>query len=176
VNRKQFASSHGRVSSGSVDGTDAGGVTEITGWDEGGGFRLLDLGPSMFEVDRGLVFLADGLTDGKLAEATAAQLGFDYEVAPPFVGRKGRTRLAVIDGVVNEDVVRLLVGALDDRERVVVCGTGIDTETRAVLRELRPGSTLRKIPSALLADYRSARQLALGLATPNAVVDAVEAP
>jgi adenine-specific DNA-methyltransferase len=151
-----------------VRGMDQGGVTEITGWDGGGGFRVLDVGPSMFEVDEGLVFLAEGLTDGKLAEATAAQLGFAFDVAPPFVGRKGRTRLAVIDGVVNEGVIRLLVGALDERERIVVCGTGIDTEARSLLRELRPGSTLRKVPSALLAEYRLSRQLALDLPAPSA--------
>jgi adenine-specific DNA-methyltransferase len=115
----------------------------------------------MFEADGGLVFLADGLTNGELAEATAAQLGFDFTPDPPFAGRKGRSRLAVVDGVVNEAVVRIVVGALPEGERVVICGTGIDVESRPVLRELRPGSTLRKIPAALLDEYRSARQLKL---------------
>lgn len=147
-----------------VRGEDLGGATNVTDWSGGGGFRVLDVAPSMFEVDGSMVFLAEGLTNGKLAEATAAQLGFEYEVAPPFVGRKGRTRLAVVDGVVNEAVVRILVGALAERERVVVCGTAIDTDARPILRELRPGSTLRKIPAALLDEYRSSRQLRLDLA------------
>jgi hypothetical protein len=34
---------------------------------------------------------------------------------------------------------------------------------RAVLRELRPGSSLRKIPAALLAEYRTGQQLGLDL-------------
>jgi adenine-specific DNA-methyltransferase len=134
--------------------------TERT-WLGGGGFRVLEVAPSMFEADGGLVFLADWMANATLAEATAAQLGFTYEADPPFSGRKGRTRLAVIDGVVNESVVRLIVSALPERERVVVCGTGIDTDARPILRELRPGSTLRKIPAALLDEYRSARQLRL---------------
>jgi adenine-specific DNA-methyltransferase len=146
-----------------VDGADPGGVTSQTGWDGGGGFRVLAVGPSMFDADGGMVFLADWMTNGKLAEATAAQLGFEYEAEPPFVGRKGRSRLAVIDGVVNEAVVRILVSALGERERVVICGTGIDTDARPILRELRPGSTLRKIPAALLDEYRSSRQLRLDL-------------
>src|SRR5436190_3907862 len=95
-----------------------------------------------FEADGGLLFLADWMANGKLAEATAAQLGFEYEPDPSFSGRKGRTRLAVVDGVVNDSVVRLLVDALPGRERVVICGTGIDTDSRSLLRELRPGSTL----------------------------------
>lgn len=132
-----------------------------TVWRGSGGFRLLDVGPSMFEVDNGLVFLADWMTNGSLAEATAAQLGFAYETDPPFRAARAEPELAVIDGVVNESVVRLIVSALPERERVVVCGTGIDIEARHILRDLRPGSTLRKIPAALLSEYRSARQLRL---------------
>ena len=144
-----------------AEGADPGGVTELTDWAGCGGFRVLTVAESMFEADDGMVFLADWMTNGALAEATAAQLGFAYEDSPPFAGRKGRTRLAVVDGVVNESVARILVSALPEVERVVVCGTGIDTDARPVLRELRPGSTLRKIPSALLDEYRSARQLSL---------------
>jgi adenine-specific DNA-methyltransferase len=111
----------------------------------------------MFAAENGLVFLADEMTNSLLAEATAAQLGFEHQPDPPFAGRKGRTRLAVVDGVVNEAVVRLLVSSLPETERVVVCGTGIDPEARPLLRELRPGSTLRKIPAALLSEYRAKR-------------------
>jgi adenine-specific DNA-methyltransferase len=146
-----------------VKGEDPGGITSLVKWPGGGGFEVLEVSPSMFESDDGLVFLASWMTNGALAEATAAQLGFEYEVDPPFVGRKGRTRLAVVDGVVNESVVRLLAGALPERERVVICGTGIDTEARPILRELKPGSTLRKIPAALLDEYRSSRQLRLNI-------------
>ena len=127
---------------------------------------MLEVASSMFDVDDGLVFLADWMTNGSLAEATAAQLGFAYQTDPPFAGRKGRARLAVIDGVVNESVVRLIVSALPERERVVICGTGIDPEARRILRELRPGSTMRKIPAALLSEYRSARQLRLAYPEP----------
>lgn len=140
-------------------------TTTETTWHGGGGFRVLDVAPSMFEADGGLVFLADWMTNGALAEATAAQLGFVYEDSPPFAGRKGRIRLAVVDGIVNESVARILVGALPEEERVVICGTGIDTDARPVLRELRPGSTLRKIPAALLDEYRSARQLSLAISS-----------
>ena len=151
-------------------------TTTETTWHGGGGFRVLDVAPSMFEADGGLVFLADWMTNGALAEATAAQLGFTYENDPPFSGRKGRSRLAVVDGVVNKSVVRLVVRALPERERVVVCGTGIDTDARPILRELRPGSTLRKIPAALLDEYRSTRQLRLDLAAMNGSPEPVGRP
>jgi adenine-specific DNA-methyltransferase len=142
-------------------GNDTGVVTQAMGWEGGGGFRVLEVAPSMFEADAGLVVLADGFSNGALSEATAAQLGFEYEADPPFAGRKGKSRLAVIDGVVNEAVVRLIVSALPEGQRVVVCGTGIDVDARPILRELRSGSTLRKIPAALIDEYRSAQQLQL---------------
>jgi adenine-specific DNA-methyltransferase len=66
----------------------------------------------------------------------------------------------VIDGVVNEGVVTLLVVALAEGERVVVCGTGIDPDARTLLKELAPGSTLRKIPAALLVRYRASESAA----------------
>jgi adenine-specific DNA-methyltransferase len=146
-----------------VRGEDPRGVTELLDWKGGGGFRVLDVAPSMFEAEDGLVFLSDRMTNGDLAEATAAQLGFEYEPDPPFAGRKGRSRLAVVDGVVNDTVVRLLANSLTESERVVVCGTGIDPEARPVLRGLRPGSTLRKIPAALLSEYRTFRPLRLSV-------------
>lgn len=138
-----------------VEGHDPGGITESAGWNGGGGFRVLDVAPSMFAVDIGRVVLADWATNGALAEATAAQLGYEYRPDPPFCGRKGRTRLAVIDGLVSEGAVRLLVPALAEDERLVVCGTAIDPDARTVLRELRPGSTMRKIPASILVSYRA---------------------
>ena len=138
----------------------AGKVRQVTTtqWSGGGGFRILDVVPSMFEEDEGLVVLSDWAANGALGEATAAQLGYEYESDPPFVGRKGRTRLAVIDGLVNEPVVRLLANSLSADEKLVACGTAIDPAARQVLKDLRPGSTLRKIPASLLDEYRVSRR------------------
>jgi adenine-specific DNA-methyltransferase len=137
-----------------VAGDDPGGITKDVGWEGGGGFRVLEVGPSMFAEAGGRVWLADWAADGSLGEATAAQLGFAYEPEPPFAGRKGRTRLAVVDGLVNPDVARLLVGALAPEEKVVLCGTAIDPDVSLALRDLRPGSRARKIPASILAEYR----------------------
>ncbi len=136
-----------------VDGGDRGGISDSQDWNGGDGFRLLDVAPSMFEEDGGLVVLSDWVVNGAFGEATAAQLGYHFAPDPPFAGRKGRTRLAVIDGLANEPVIRLLAGALADDERVVVCGTAIDPAARSVLKELCPGSTMRKIPASILDDY-----------------------
>jgi adenine-specific DNA-methyltransferase len=137
-----------------IAGKDAGGISEAAGWPGGGGFHILDVGASMFESDEGDVVLAEWATNGKLAEATAAQLHFTHEEDPPFSGRKGKHRLAVIDGLVNRDAVDLLVGRLDESEQLTLCGTSVDPEAEIRLKETRPGSRIKKIPASLLADYQ----------------------
>jgi adenine-specific DNA-methyltransferase len=140
-----------------VHGEDAGGITADVGWEGGGGFRLLDVAPSMFVEAGDRVYLADDLTTDRLGEATAAQLGFEHELDAPFSGRKGMMRLAVVDGLVNEPVVTALAGALPDGEKLTVCATAYDPDARAVLRALAPGSNLRKIPQSLLDGYAASR-------------------
>lgn len=141
-----------------VQGRDTGGITKSVEWSGGGGFRVLDVAPTMFDEDGGVVVLADWAMNGRLSEATAAQLHFDYEPDAPFCGRKGRTRLAVLDGLVNSDVAQLLADQLAPQERLVVCGTAIDPDASRRLRELRPGSRVRKIPASILEEYREAPQ------------------
>ncbi|HET7571605.1 MAG TPA: hypothetical protein VFJ77_02935 [Gaiellaceae bacterium] len=118
---------------------------------------MLEVAPSMFAEAGGRVWLAEWAVDRELAEATAAQLGFDYEPEPPFAGRKGRTRLAVVDGLVSPDVVELLCGALGPDEKLVLCGTAVDPAATELLRTLSKGSRTRKIPASILAEYRLGR-------------------
>lgn len=139
-----------------VQGRDPGGVSEAVGWEGGGGFRIVDVGESMFEEDGDVVMLAEWASNGALAEATAAQLGYRFEPAAPFCGRKGRSRLAVIDGLVSPTVIELLISELDDEEKLTVCGTSVDPDAAQVLRALRPGSRVRKIPASLLTEYQDA--------------------
>jgi adenine-specific DNA-methyltransferase len=135
-----------------VAGEDAGGITAAVAWKGGGGFRYVRMGPSMFDLDQetGEVFLADWATNGAFSDAVAAQLGFERTDQPPFCGRKGRTRLAVLDGVVGPTETEFLVASLGERERAVVVGKAFTEEAEARLRELSPGSRVRHAPHDLL--------------------------
>lgn len=133
-------------------------------WSGGGGFIVIDIGPSMFEQFEGRIYLADWAVNGALAEASAAQLGYTYELDAPFCGYKGKSRLAVIDGLVSEAVVRLLVDALPPGEKLTVAGTALDPAVREVLRSISPGSSARKVPESLLDEYRQSRRTLLRLA------------
>ncbi len=133
-----------------VSGEDPGGITESVGWGKGGGFRVLAVGPSMYDLQDGRAFLAEWVTNGAFAESVAAQLGFRVEHDSPFSGRKGRSRLAVIDGIIDGEVVRAVVSQLGDTERVVLVGKGVMPGAGELLKELSPGSRLRKAPRDLL--------------------------
>lgn len=135
-----------------IEGEDSGGITESAGWPGGGGFRHMRVGPSMFDLDAetGDVFLAEWATNGAFSAVVAAQLGFELTDEPPFCGRKGRTQLAVLDGVVGAAEVEFLVAALAERERMMVVGQAFTEDAESTLRSLSPGSRVRHAPHDLL--------------------------
>lgn len=137
-----------------VAGQDRGGVTAENEWAGGGGFRVLDVRPSMFEDAGGVVSLAEWATNGALAQATAAQLGFSYLEEPPFSGLRGDQRLAVLDGMLNQNVLDMLLRLLGEEETLIACGTAVAPGAPEHLRGQRPGSRVRKIPASLLAEYK----------------------
>jgi adenine-specific DNA-methyltransferase len=150
-----------------ISGEDSGGVTEAAGWAGGDGFQIVDVGASMFEDDDGDVVLAEWATNGKLARATAAQLHFVPEDDPPFCARKGNHRLAVVDGLISEDVVDLLLARLDEDEQITLCGTSIDPAAVEKLKSERAGSRVKKIPASLLADYQESGRWKAGAGRAN---------
>jgi adenine-specific DNA-methyltransferase len=77
-------------------------------------------------------------------------LGFRTEHDPPFAGRKGRSRLAAIDGVIDAEVVRAIISRLGVDERAVLVGKGATPDSYELLASLSPGSRLRKAPQDLI--------------------------
>ena len=133
-----------------VSGTDRGGITNAVGWQGGGGFRTLRVADSILEQRDGLVLLSEHATNGEFAMAVCPQIGFSVAPDPPFVGRRGRQRLAVLDGVANEDTVRAVVSRLGDGELAVVVAKAATHEAGATLARLSPGSRLWNAPGDIL--------------------------
>lgn len=119
-------------------------------WAGGGGFRLVRVAPSMFEADEdGDLALAEWAVGGELARAVCAQMRYRYEPEGPFAGVKGRSRLAVLDGMLTEGVAQLLVSKLDDNQTLLVVAQAVEPGVEDVLRSLRSGSKVRKMPRDL---------------------------
>jgi adenine-specific DNA-methyltransferase len=142
-----------------VAGDDPGGVTKSVAWPGGGGFRSVRVAPSAYETVEGRTFLADWVKSEELASVVAAQLGFTYQAAPngPFCGTKGRARLAVVDGVVDEVVARGVLAQLDEKQRAVIVGRGVTPEAETAVSELSPGSKVLKAPRDLVMRGRVIR-------------------
>lgn len=134
-----------------------------TSWNGGGGFRVLDVAPSMFQTDEGEMFLSNWATGEKLAEAVAAQFSFTYAPDGPFAGVRGTVKLAVVDGFVNEGFVDYFISALSEDELVEIYATGIDPDAQSYLKKLLPGSRLVKIPASIITSYRRANRRQVGM-------------
>lgn len=133
-----------------VNGKDPGGITESVGWTGGGGFRDLRVAASVWDVitDKyGTVALAaEGVTHEQLGRAVATQLGFMPIEHDVFVGVKGRTRLAVLEGVADSIAVHDIVSALAEGETAVIAALAATDDAETTLRELSRGSRLVKLP------------------------------
>ncbi len=140
-----------------VENNDAGGITAQVKWAGGGGFRVLEVGPSLYERAAERLFLADWAKGEAFGEAVAAQLGFRCDMHGPFTGRRGRMRLAVIDGVADEIIVKSIVSQLGDEERVTIVGKGAAPGAAEALRQLSVGSRLLKAPTDLVRRGRVVR-------------------
>lgn len=129
--------------------------TETTAnWHGGGGFTHLEVGPSMFEMVDDMAMIAEWAVDAKLAEAICAQIKVAYRPQGIFAGRRGRVRVMVIDAMVGPSTIEAVIDRLGDGEVVEVWATQSSLEAETALRSTRPGSTLKKIPDAVLDGYR----------------------
>ena len=138
-----------------VAGTDQGGISAAAGWAGGGGFRTVEISPSMYEVGPGgMVLLADWAVNGRFSRAVAGQLGFEFEPDGPLCGRRGRMRLAVLDGAAGPEEIRQIVSVLGDQEKVTVVAKSILPGAAELLQELSRGSKVRKAPRDVLIRRR----------------------
>jgi adenine-specific DNA-methyltransferase len=75
-----------------IEGQDPGGVTEITGWKGGGGFRYFGLAPSLLEKDRwGNWVISKEYNAAMLAEALCLLEGFTYAPSETIYWQHGRS-------------------------------------------------------------------------------------
>ncbi len=136
-----------------IAGEDPGGITESAGWTGGGGFRDLRIASSTWQVldaDAGLeVYRAEAVDGSTLRRAVAAQLGYALIEHPVFTGVRGRSRLAVVDGVVDATAVADIAAALAEGETALVAGTSVTDDAQTTLRELNKGSRVVRIPRDL---------------------------
>lgn len=142
-----------------VKGEDPGGITKTAAWTGGGGFRDLRLADSPFEVrversgEREVRWqsVRPEATDKQVAHAVAANLGYVFDDSqPPFVGKRGRSKLAVVRGIADQYVVDDILYALDEGEVALIAAVGSAPGVREHIKSARKGSDLCRIPQDIL--------------------------
>lgn len=145
-----------------VAGQDLGGTTEAVRWEGGGGFRVLDVGESMFQVDENDdVQLAGWVAGDALAEAVAAQprIAFPYEKDGIFAGRRNNLRLVVVDGLLTPDIVEAVIGELPNGEKALIACTAAVTGIEAIAKASKRITSVRIIPASLVAAHERSSAL-----------------
>jgi hypothetical protein len=103
--------------------------------------------PPPWHPDRLSVATVTGVLRQRLTtEAICAQGSWEQKDDPPFSGRKGSVRLAVVDGLVTADVALLLAGWLQAGEQLVLYGTAVDPTAQTELSQAFRGSRVRQVP------------------------------
>lgn len=144
-------------------GEDQSGISTLVQWSGGSGFRIVEIQNSFYAQTPVGVMLTDDAQGPRFARAVAAQLGFDWQTTDgQLVGRRGRMRLAVLDGAVGLEELGSIVGELDETERVTVVASVFLPGTEEWLVENSRGSLLLKAPGDVLRERRKRRKSAEG--------------
>lgn len=136
-----------------VDGDDAGGVTEATGWEGGGGFRFYRLAPSLLAKDRfGNWVISKEYNGTMLAEALCKHLGFIYAPSqdPAEYWRHGHSTEADFIYVTTQsltyDALKKLSEEVGSKRTLLVCCKAFNAKEDSFLN-----LTVKKIPHSILA-------------------------
>lgn len=133
-----------------IEGRDKSGVTGVTEWRGGGGFRAYRLAPSLLETDRWNNWVVSkSYNAAMLAEAMCKLEGFRYEPDPATFWRHGRSTENDFIYVTTQNLSRAQLQFISDqvgpsRTLLICCGA-----FRAQ-RDDFPNLTLKKIPQAVL--------------------------
>lgn len=127
-------------------------------WEGGGGFDVARLSPVWVGVvadevsGETFTYTTPEATGDVLERSVAAHLGFYLTPDKSrFVGKKGRQRLAVIEGMLSEQKAHELVDALSEAESVTVVCDGAPAGVSRALQKMAKGSRILVMPDDLFS-------------------------
>ena len=134
-----------------IDGQDAGGVTDATGWKGGGGFRYFHIAPSLLEKDRfGNLVISKQYNAAMLTEAMCKVMGFTYAPSDELYWQQGRSTendfLYVTTQTLTREQLAKLSDEVGENRSLLICCAAFRGKADAF-----PNLTIKKIPSAVLA-------------------------
>lgn len=139
-----------------IDGEDAGGVTESTEWQGGGGFRYYKLAPSLIVNDRwSNPVINPEYNAAQLAEALAKLEGFTYSPSDTRWWQHGhsseRDFIYVTTQSLSAEQLQAISDEVGSEQSLLVCCAAFRGVTTAQASQRWPNLTLKKIPKMVLA-------------------------
>lgn len=132
-----------------ISGYDAGGVTKLTGWLCGGGFKFYELASSLIVKDKyGQQIISDKYNADMLAEAMCKILGYHYKPDAEKYWKQGfsseKSFIYTTTMSVQEESLDKLAAEVGDDNLLICCSAFVGNKSAF------PNITVKKIPSAIL--------------------------
>ncbi len=137
-----------------IDGADPGGITEVAGWNGGGGFRYYRLAPSLLEKDKwGQWVISKEFNAAMLAEAACKLEGFTYAPSDTLYWQHGHSTERDFIYVTTQHLSADQLAQLSDevgpeRTLLVLCAAFRVSKSGT---ERYPNLTVKKIPKQVLS-------------------------
>jgi adenine-specific DNA-methyltransferase len=134
-----------------IDGEDSGGVTQVTGWQGGGGFRYYELAPTLLSTDRwGNLVINPEYDAAMLAAAMCKLEGFTYAPSEVLWWQQGhsseRDFIYVTTQTLSAEQLEALSSEVGEERSLLVCCAAYRGVTAAQAAERWPNLTIKKIP------------------------------
>ena len=135
-----------------IDGRDPGGITDVTSWDKGGGFRYYTLAPSLLQEDEfGNWIINKKYNPEMLTEAMCKLEGFNYAPSNDLYWMHGQSTESDFIYVTTQTLTREQLVKLSDEvgpnRSLLICCSAF----RVRKLEDFPNLTLKKIPLAVMS-------------------------
>jgi adenine-specific DNA-methyltransferase len=137
-----------------IDGDDAGGVTESTGWKGGGGFRYYRLAPSLLQQDRFGQWVINREYNAEMLAAAVAKLeGFTYAPSADAYWQHGHSTetdfIYVTTQTLSAEALQALSDEVGPKRTLLVCCGAFRLSAEAIASRF-PNLTVKKIPKMVL--------------------------
>jgi len=135
-----------------INGRDPGGITDVTSWDKGGGFRYYTLAPSLLQEDEfGNWIINKKYNPEMLTEAMCKLEGFNYAPSKDFYWMHGESTESDFIYVTTQTLTREQLVKLSDEvgpsRSLLICCSAF----RVRKLDDFPNLTLKKIPLAVMS-------------------------
>ena len=134
-----------------IGGTDAGGITETTKWQGGGGYRFYELAPTLIVKDEhGNDVFSDKYNAQMLVAAVAKVNGYFYAPVPDVFWKQGYSQdnsfIYVTTQYLTAAMLDSLAKEVDAFESLLICAPAFDVG----LNKRYDNITVKKIPQSVL--------------------------